>query len=263
MFTLAYPISLPEERGFHDDARATTPPLAGGLRLTCLDFRQGQVQLLLIQGFESAEAAVGFSREFGTALQCASLSLPHGIGISDAEPVSEFLKRYDGHVPAVYPTVPGASPYFASSSVTSIDHVTGLAALLNHDLQKGTSRRLADWPQLNVAVRLFSEAEFAGGETARFVVLLSALEVLVAQARNGKRNQVLKLVRDTLSAAGREDRKAVCAELSDLYDTRNALLHEAKPVTGGDVARLRAIVRDTLRILVDAPSPPKSEVQTN
>ena len=222
MFTLAYPVLLPEGHGFHDDARAIAPLLEGSLRLTCLDFREGHVQPLIVQGFESAEAAKQFAANFGAALQCASLSLAHGLGAVDSDAAVDFVGHYDGHRPAIYSTTPGASPYFATARATSIDHIIGLAERLNHELQNETARRLAGWPELAVAVRLFSEVEFAGGNTARFVVLLSALEVLVPQARGTKRNRVLSLVRDALLSADRKDRKAVSANPMSFATSANS-----------------------------------------
>lgn len=252
MYTLAYPIILPEGHGFHDDPRAIAPLLEGGLRLTCRKFSLNEAQILLVEGFDDANTAVQFSNSFGAALRCASLSLTHGFNLHGGPAVIDHEGiYYDGHVPTVYPTGSGAKPIFATARVANIDHIIGLAEQLNHELRDGTAKRLDHWPELAVSVRLFSEVDFAGGETARFVVLFSALEVLVQKARGGKRTHVQRLVRNTLTSADRPGRKSMCADLDMLYDVRNGLLHEAKPATAGDVKRLREIVRETLRILVD------------
>lgn len=251
MYTLAYPIMLPEGHGFHDDPRAVAPLLEGGLRLTCRKFNLKQAQILLVEGFLDANAAVQFSNSFDAALRCASLSLTHGFNLHSGPAVIDHEGIYDGHVPTVYPTGLDAKPIFATARVANLDHVIGLVEQLNHEFRNETAKRLDHWPELTTSVRLFSEVDFAGGETARFVVLFSALEVLVRKARGGKRTHVQRLVRDTLTSADRPGRKSVCADLDKLYDVRNRLLHEAKPVTALDVKRLREIVRETLRILVD------------
>lgn len=69
--------------------------------------------------------------------------------------------------------------------------------------------------------------------------------------RGGKRGQVVKLVRDTLRMSGRCDAKAIGKRIDTLYEVRNDLVHEARPVTSTQVEELSEIVRDTLRALID------------
>ncbi|WP_395329211.1 hypothetical protein WBP06_14630 [Novosphingobium sp. BL-8H] len=252
MFTLTYPLSLPEGRSFHSDARAIVPPLMGNLRLTHHPHNAGYPVVLIIEGFDDQEAAAAFADEFGAFLRCASLSLEHGFRISDQPAILTDVAAYDGNSPTIFRTDLKARPYWARATATLINHLVVLANEIVAEQKNGSAKRLREWPELATAVRLYAESSFAGGETARFVVLLSALEVLIPVGGGAKRSQVVKMVGDTLRNAGRIDEKSVRRELDQLYVARNALLHEAIPVSQKQIDALSAIVRDTLRCLVSA-----------
>ena len=66
-------------------------------------------------------------------------------------------------------------------------------------------------------------------------------------SRSGKRGAVITLVKKAFSAAGHADSKSVGKRLDALYEDRNALVHEGKPVSAPDLDDLRDIVRSTLK----------------
>ncbi len=100
-----------------------------------------------------------------------------------------------------------------------------------------------------LAIQLYAECQFAGGQNSQFIVLITALEILVPGA-GSKRNAVLGFVRDALTAAGHPNPKAARKALDELYVVRNALLHEAQPVTANQLTSLKTTVRETLKAIL-------------
>lgn len=252
MYSVALPVSLPEERAFHIDGRANVPPLKGGLSLSCEKHTEGFPLVLTVAGLPDLECAKSFISELASAVRCASLDLGYSLSPSDREPTVTTIRVFDGSFPTVFQTDLAARPMLATAYACMSEHLTTLAKPIDTGLTTGRVARLRDNPPLAVAVRLFSEMEFSGGETAKFVVLLSALEVLIPKSGGTKRSRVVALVKKTLHDAGRCDAKAKGKQLDALYEVRNELIHEAHPVTSAQVRSLAEIVRDTLRLLVDA-----------
>jgi hypothetical protein len=60
-------------------------------------------------------------------------------------------------------------------------HISVLSKLFGEYLTNGLPAKLAGNPELALSLELFSEVEFAGGTNAQFLMLLTALEVLVAR----------------------------------------------------------------------------------
>lgn len=128
-------------------------------------------------------------------------------------------------------------------------HISILSKSLSHALSHGKVAKLAASPELALALDLYSDRHFVGQRNAQFVVLMTALEVLVPNAK-GKRGAVVAFVKSTLSKGGHPDPKAVGKRLDDLYVARNALLHGAKSVTDSELMALESTVRSTLRALI-------------
>jgi len=253
MYTLAYPVTLPDDRAFHCDDRAVVPPI-GTLRVSCREHKRDLPQIFNFTGFTDAESANAFADQLAQAFQCASLSIGHGFKLPDRAVTITEMSVFDGHTPSIFPTAIKAKPVTGVAYLTMSAHLATLSNQLGCAIESGAIDRLRNWPELATAVRLYSEAEFAGGATARFVVLLSALEVIVSGS-GGKRGAVRRLVTDSIRKSGREDAKSVGKEIDRLYEARNALVHEAHPVSMLQLDALAAIVRDTLRYLVDGKPP--------
>lgn len=253
MYSLALPVTLPEDRSFHIDGRATIPPLAGGLTLSCEKHSNGFPLILRVSGLPDLESAKVFAADLASAIRCASLDLGYSLRPSDHEPNVATIAGFDGGWPTVFETKLGARPMLASAYACMSEHLVTLAKQIDAGLASGRVYRLARNPPLALAVRLFSEMEFSGGETAKFVVLFSALEVLIPKSGGSKRSRVVGLVRRTLQDAGRAEAKTKAKHLDRLYEVRNDLIHEARPVRSEQVRDLAEIVQETLRLLVDAP----------
>lgn len=253
MYSLALPVSLPEERSFHIDDRATVPPLPGGLSLSCEKHSKGFPLILKVTGLPDLETAKAFTADLASAIRCASLDLGYSLRPSDHQPNVATIRGFDGGWPTVFETKLGARPMLTSAHACMSEHLVTLAKRIGAGLASGRVKRLAKNPPLALAVRLFAEMEFSGGETAKFVVLFSALEVLIPKSGGTKRSRVVGLVRTTLQHAGRADAKSRAKHLDRLYEMRNDLIHEARPVRGDQVRDLAEIVRETLRLLTDAP----------
>ena len=115
-------------------------------------------------------------------------------------------------------------------------------------LPQGAASGAKQPPNLSLALELYSDCEFAGERNAQFIVLMTALEVLVAKGNaKGKRGAVDGLVKQMLTTAGRSDWKTVKKTLDKLYTARNALVHDAVSVTSDQLVSLKLIVRDTLK----------------
>jgi len=138
-----------------------------------------------------------------------------------------------------------------SSSMQNGLHISVLSNLIGAALAQGTPGKVNAKPELALALELYSDCQFAGERHAQFVVLLTALEVLVPKtSSSGKRSAVVALVKNALSKAEHPDPKSAGKCLHSLYEARNALVHEAKPVTDAQLAALKEIVRSTLKGLI-------------
>lgn len=252
MYSLALPVWLPEDRSFHIDGRASVPPLVGGLTLGCETHSENFPLVLKVSGLPDSETALEFAPKLASAIRYASLELGYSLRPSDAEPSVTTISAFDGGSPTVFETTLAARPMTVTAYACMSEHLITLAKQLDDGLATGRVERLMEYPQLSVAVRLFSEVEFAGGETAKFVVLLSALEVLIPKSPGGKRSRVRALVTKALREAGRTDAKEMGRNLDAMYEVRNELIHEARPVASTQVRELSEIVRETLRSLVHA-----------
>ena len=252
MYTLFLPVDLPSEHGFcGGNAPAEIAP---GLHICCRDpddaaFPDAFANCLdlKVSGFASAEEAGAMLPRLRAAVRCASLDLGHGFRPSMADAGVPTFNIFDGGTPHIYPTAlnPGVSR--ATAHVRADEHISKLARSLSVFLADGAVERMAAEPELAAAVRLYSEADFAGGYAARMVVLMSAIEVLVPRQSTGKRNHIIRLVKAAATSTPGTDAKAVGRELDRLYEVRNALLHEGADVQVGDVTELDRIVRLTLR----------------
>jgi hypothetical protein len=205
--------------------------------------------VLQIAGFAVEQDAIDFCATLRTALRVAALDSDHSITPSDAACVTSSQKQFNGNVPTVTPTQVKALPYHISVSGQNGLHISILSKLIGASL--GTVGKVNANPKLALALELYSDCQFAGERHAQFIVLMTALEILIPKASSkGKRGAVVALVKNTLAKAGHPDPKSAADELDDLYVARNALIHEAKPVTGAQLKALKEIVRSTLQGLV-------------
>ncbi len=250
LFTLYFPVHLPDDHSYFDNKELPTLSLENGLSVTC-GHDDSMPFVLQISGFPDQKHAVDFCPTLRTALRLAALDTPHSIMPSDAPPTIASKELFDGNVPTVCATNSKARPYHLSSSMRTGLHISNLANLIDQHISQGHCTKAQSAPELSLAIELYSNCEFAGGPKAQFVTLLTALEVLLPKASaKGKRGAVIALVKQQYSKAGYADPKSIGKELDTLYKARNDLVHEAKAVTREQLTQLREIVRVTLRTLV-------------
>jgi hypothetical protein len=252
VFTLNFPVRLPDEHTYFDDPRyaAHVPPLQGGLSLGCIS-NEGCPLVLKISGFQTEQDAIDFCPSLIASLRIAALDSKHSLTPSTNRAVTSIAKHFDGSVPTVTPTDANCLPYHTSTRQSEGLHISVLAKLIADSLGQSLHTKAAAKPALALALELFSDFEFTGGPNAQFVMLLTALEVLIPKtSKHGKRGAVLGLIKSGLANAGHTDPKPVRKELDRLYDVRNGLIHEGKTVTAEDLATLRDIVRIVLKSML-------------
>lgn len=250
MFTLNFPIRLPDEHTFFDNGQHPVPPLPGGLSFGCFSYESGPM-LLRVSGFITEQDAIDFCPTLRTAIRVAALDSDHSMSPSDAEPVFSQERHFDGSVPTVTLTETKALPYYVTASTQNGLHLSILSKWIAAPLSLGTPARLSATPQLALALELYSDCQFAGEQNAQFIVLMTALEILVPNTPSkGKRGAVIALVKHALAEAGHPDPKSEGKILDALYGSRNALLHEAKALNEGDLQSLKQIARLTLKALI-------------
>ena len=105
---------------------------------------------------------------------------------------------------------------------------------------------LAEDPRLALSLQLHAEADFAGEANARFMTLITAMEILVEGAAGKKRNSVRNMVKSLAS-------KAHAKKLDALYEVRNSLVHDGVAVTADRLSELKAIVGMVLQARPDVP----------
>jgi hypothetical protein len=247
LYTLTFPVQLPPEHSYFDNGQYPIPPLPGGLFLNCIE-SDGAPLVLRVSGFASEEDAVKFSPVLKALLQAASLDSAHSFAPLGASAVLSESKHFNGSLPTVTSTANAALPWHATASMKNGLHISVLSRLIAEHLTNGVAPKLTANPELALAVEMFSEFEFAGRPNAQFIMLLTALEVMIpATSRTGKRGAVIGLVKKALSAAGHADPKSVGKKLDALYDDRNALVHDGVSVALSKLAELKKIVQDTLK----------------
>lgn len=250
MFTLTFPITLSDEHTFFDNGQYPVPPLPGGLSFRCMSFNKSSPLFLQISRFATEQDALQFCPTLRSALRVAALDTEHSIRPSDAAPVASIAKHFDGSVPTVTPTQASAMPYHATASMQNGRHISVLSKLIGASLTQGSPAKVNASPQLALSLELYSGCEFEGERNAQFIVLMSALEILVPNSSpKGKRGAVIGFVKNELSKAGHPDPKSAGKVLDSLFVARNALLHEAKPVSDSELGSLKQIVRSTLKAL--------------
>lgn len=250
LFTLNFPVRLPDEHTFFDNGQYPVPPLPGGLSFGCFSNENAPV-VLQIGGFEVEQDAVDFCATLRTALRVAALGSDHSLTPSDAPCATSSEKHFNGSIPTVTPTEVRALPYHAFASTQNGLHISILSKLVGASLALGTVSKVNAKPELALALELFSDCQFAGERHAQFIVLMTALEIQIPNTTSkGKRGAVVGFVKDTLAKAGHANAKAVGKQLDDLYVARNALVHESKSVTDAQLKALNEIVRSTLQALV-------------
>lgn len=248
MFTLHFPLQLPAEHAFFDNGQYPIPPLPGGLSIRCIS-NDDTPLVLHISGFASEEEAVNYGPILRVLLLGASLDSAHSMKPSSAETVVSQAKHFDGSVPTVTPTALGATPYHATMSMQNGLHISVLSRAISACFARNLPAKLIAKPQLSLSLELFSDFEFAGSTNAQFVMLLTALEVLVPIGTKSKRGPTIALVKAALIVAGHPDPKSVGNRLDTLYVVRNSLVHEAKSVSLHQLTALKEIVRSTLKAL--------------
>jgi hypothetical protein len=248
LFTLHFPLQLPAEHAFFDNGQYPIPPLPGGLSIRCIS-NDDTPLVLHISGFASEQEAVNYGPILRGLLRGASLDSAHSMTPSSADTVVSQAKHFDGSVPTVTPTALSAMPYHATMSMQNGLHISVLSRALSDCLARNLPAKLIAKPELSLSLELFSDFEFSGGTNAQFVMLLTALEVLVPSGTKSKRGPAIALVKVALAAAGHPDPKSVGKRLDALYIARNSLVHEAKPVSIAQLAELKEIVRRTLKAL--------------
>jgi hypothetical protein len=212
---------------------------------------KGAPLVLKISGFASEKDAKDFASMLMHSLRWASLRCGHSISPSSTEPNVSEGKMFDGSRPTVFSTNLNALPYHMSASVVEGLHLAVLSGYINEALADSIPKKLAADTALGLALELFADVEFAGATNSQFVVLFTALEVLVPKATSrGKRGAVVGMVKKALLNAGHANPKSIAKQLDELYVTRNDLMHEAKTVRSSELDELRAIVRDTLVALI-------------
>lgn len=240
MFTLYFPISLPEGRGLFSNG-FEYPAIKGGLHLGLLPATDDiPLHTLVVTGFETLDAAAGFVPELQTALRIASVHLGYSIGFSGKDACAANSSNFDGAVPTVLPASTPARPYYTSSSTSYQIHVSNIAGLVSSALNSGANSRANDDPGLALSLQLHADSDFAGGTNARFMVLVTAIEVLVEGTGGSKRNAAKAMVKRSVS-------KACAKRLDILYGARNALVHDGVAVTTAQLSELRAIVGQVLK----------------
>lgn len=250
MFTLNFPIRLPDENSFFDNGQYPVPLLPGDLSLKCVSHDNSPL-LLQVSGFTTEQDAIEFCPILRISLRVSALESGHSMTPSGAEPIISGERKFNGSVPTVTPTEKKALPYFITASVQKSLHVSVLSNWIGASLAQGIPTRVNARPELAVALELYSDCQFAGEQNAQFIVLMTALEILVPKTPSkGKRGAVIALVKSILAKAEHPDPKSVGKTLDALYATRNALLHEAKAVKDGDLQSLKEIVRSTLKVLI-------------
>lgn len=250
MFTLNFPIWLPDEHTFFDNNQYPVPSLPNGLSFGCFDHK-GSPLVLRITGFLTEQDALDFCPTLRTAIRVASLDSDHSIIPSDAAPASSTEKNFDGSVPTVIPAAVQALPYYLSSSRKIGVHISVLSKLIGAALVQGMAPKVSAKPELALALELYASCQFAGQRDAQFIALMTALEILVPNnSSNGRRGAVVALVKSALAKAGHIDPKSVGKELDRLYVVRNALVHQGKAITKADLESLNGIVRTTLKALL-------------
>jgi hypothetical protein len=250
LFTLHFPVRLPDNHTFFDNGQYPVPPLPGGLKFGCISNENAPL-LLQISGFATEQDAIEFCPFFRAALRIATLESKHSMTPSDAAPVRANTKIFDGNVPTVTVTSIGAQPYFVSASSQNGLHISVLSNQINDSLAKGGPVKVSADPKLALALELYSDCQFAGDRSAQFIVLVTALEVLVPSTlSSSKRGPVIALVKKALSQAGHPDPKSVGKNLDGLYVARNALIHDALLVTDAQLTALKEIVGLTLKALL-------------
>lgn len=222
MFTLHFPIKLPEEHTFFDNGQYPVPPLPGGLSLRCFSNDKMPV-VLQISGFASEQSAINYCATLTSALRLAALDCRHSITPSSAAAVASGARHFDGSVPTVTVTDKGAMPYHATMSMQNGVHISVLSNLIGASLAQGLPAKVNTSPELALSLELYSNYQFSGERNARFVMLLTALEVLVPNTSSkGKRGAVIALVKAQLSKVKHPDPKSVSKVLDSLYTARNA-----------------------------------------
>lgn len=249
LFTLSFPITLPPEHTFFDNARYPVPPLPGGLSVRCISNEHAPV-VLRIAGFASQRDAIDFCSVLRDAIRGASLESDHSMIPSGANAVVSELLLFDGSAPTVTATSLNAMPCVVTTLQQNQLHVSVLSKAIGDCIARGLPANLNANPGHRLSLELFSELEFAGGMNAQFVMLLTALEVLVPKTSSkGKRGSIAALVKATYAAAGHADKKTINRKLNDMYAARNALVHDAKEISRSELAEMKEIVRTTLKLL--------------
>jgi hypothetical protein len=78
LFTLNFPIRLPDEHTFFENGQYPVPPLPGGLSFSCFSYDNGPL-LLHVSGFATEQVAIDFCPTLRTPLQVAALDSDHSI----------------------------------------------------------------------------------------------------------------------------------------------------------------------------------------
>jgi hypothetical protein len=129
MFTLNFPIVLPDEHFFFDNGQYAVPPLPGGLSIGCIH-NEGAPVVLQISGFKSAQEAVDFCPALRTALRLAALDKGNANGKRGA--VTGLVKQ----------TVLKAGRSDWGAVGKSLDELYAARNALVHDAQSVTNDQL-------------------------------------------------------------------------------------------------------------------------
>jgi hypothetical protein len=247
MFTLHVPIALPDGFFFTEDGRVPVPPLLGHLKISFAMPTTEPPFALKISGFETIDDARAFLPRLKHAFHWASIQLGHSVVPDTQTPSENDQKIYNGNAPQVMLTTLSAQPMFASATSSLGTHLAVLSGHLNEALESSSTPLE---PRVSLAMELFARNDFVGGSLAQFVMLFTALEVLVdGTAGYGKRGPVLSLVNKICVKDGRTDGKGVVKRLDGLYRERNDAIHFGQDIGPASLKALKAIVKDALRAL--------------
>lgn len=260
MYSISLPLDLPADRSFFSDGYPL-PLIAGKHPLSCDQTRGGMTSsdehfplLLRLDGFETQKEAEDFLPGFIAALRWASIDMGHSVSPSTEAPIFPKENHFDGRRTAISQTSHGCRGWFATVNSVASEHIGKVGKAIEGAFSLQVPAKFANEPELKLAFELYSDVEFAGGTNAKFIVLISALEIFLPP--NKGRGAVIKFVKDTLAADGQTDGKSVGKVLDNLFILRNALLHEAKSVTFEDLKSLREIVGRVLKAKITGTGTP-------
>lgn len=219
-----------------------------------LSERENQTDILFLTlwcgGFSSEAEARAGGAPVKTALMLAGVRLGVGIDVGDDQVVSPAPQRKNGQPDErLQPVVHGLQvvPEIEGMLFVSLRFGRPGTPISPDDFEKtvAESYGLGKQPtkKQTLAAQLYNQSHFLWSDAARFITLISAVEVLAERNRK----------RESIGSACRALVRTHCGEpavkdFTRLYETRCELLHDGEPASGTDLAaelrELDQLVRD-------------------